>query len=82
MIISIVSPSSYLLLSSALTLHHSPTFLFICTANTRSFCLLPFPNSTMVSATRAKNKLAHPAAPVMTKADKEKAGIKVKRRAK
>lgn len=36
----------------------------------------------MVSATRAKNKLAHPAAPVMTKADKEKAGIKVKRRAK
>lgn len=34
-------------------------------------------HSTMVS-TRPKNKNAHPAAPVMTKAAKEKAGIKTK----
>ena len=36
----------------------------------------------MVTTTCTKNKHAHPATPVMTKADKEKAGIKVKRRAK
>ena len=36
----------------------------------------------MVAATRLKNKLAHPAAPMMTKAAKQKAGIKVKRRTK
>lgn len=35
----------------------------------------------MVS-TRQKNKKAHPAAPVMTEAAKEKAGIPTKRRAK
>ena len=35
----------------------------------------------MVS-TRTKNKLCHPAAPVMTNAAKEKAGIKTKRRQK
>ena len=35
----------------------------------------------MVS-TRTKNKLAHPAAPVMTEAAKQKAGIKTKRRPK
>lgn len=35
----------------------------------------------MVS-TRTKNKLAHPAAPVMTEAAKRKAGIKTKRRPK
>ena len=34
----------------------------------------------MVASTRAKNKLAHPAAPVMTEAAKQKAGIKAKRR--
>ena len=32
--------------------------------------------------TRIKNKLAHPAAPVMTKAQKTKAGIKTKQRQK
>jgi len=32
--------------------------------------------------TRRKNRLAHPAAPVMTEAAKQKAGIKTKRRAK
>ena len=36
----------------------------------------------MGSTTRTKNKLAHPATPVMTKAAMEKAGIKVKRHAK
>ena len=34
----------------------------------------------MVASTRAKNKLAHPGAPVMTNAAKKKAGIKVKSR--
>lgn len=32
----------------------------------------------MVASTCAKNKFAHPAAPVMTKAAKQKAGIKTK----
>ena len=36
----------------------------------------------MVASTRAKNKLAHPAAPVMTETAKRKAGIKMKRRSK
>ena len=36
----------------------------------------------MVASTRPKNKLAHPAAPVMTEAAKQKAGIKTKRRPK
>lgn len=36
----------------------------------------------MVPSTRASNKLARPAAPVMTDAAKQKAGIRVKRRAK
>jgi hypothetical protein len=36
----------------------------------------------MVATTRPKNKLAHPAAPVMTEAAKQKAGIKTKRRPK
>jgi len=36
----------------------------------------------MVASTRPKNKLAHPAAPVMTEAAKQKAGIKAKRRSK
>lgn len=36
----------------------------------------------MVASTRLKNKLAHPAAPVMTAAAKEKAGIKIRRRPK
>ena len=37
---------------------------------------------TMVTSTRAKNKLAHPAAPIMTEAAKRKAGIKHKQRPK
>jgi hypothetical protein len=37
---------------------------------------------TMVAATRLKNKKAHPAAPVMTEAAKQKAGIKTNRRSK
>lgn len=78
--IPIISPL-YLSFSPALALYHSPTYLSICTANTHSFHL-PSPDPTMVTTTRTKNKHAHPAAPVMTKADKEKAGIKVKRRAK
>lgn len=36
----------------------------------------------MVASTRAQNKLAHPAAPVMTNAAKKKAGIKTQRRSK
>jgi len=36
----------------------------------------------MVASTRNKNKLAHPAAPVMTAAAKQKAGIKTKPRPK
>ena len=36
----------------------------------------------MVTSTRAKNKLAHPAAPIMTEAAKRKAGIKHKQRPK
>lgn len=36
----------------------------------------------MVASTRAKNKLTHPATPVMTEAAKQKAGIKTKRRPK
>lgn len=36
----------------------------------------------MVASTRPKNKLTHPAAPVMTEAAKQKAGIKAKRRPK
>ena len=36
----------------------------------------------MVASTRAKNKFTHPAAPVMTEAAKQKAGIKTKRRPK
>ena len=34
----------------------------------------------MVTTTRAKNKTSHPAAPVMTRAAKEKAGIKTQPR--
>lgn len=34
----------------------------------------------MVTTTRAKNKTSHPAAPVMTRAAKEKAGIKTQQR--
>ena len=36
----------------------------------------------MVATTHPKNKLSHPAAPVMTQAAKKKAGIKVKQRPK
>lgn len=36
----------------------------------------------MVATTRLKNKLVHPAIPVMTEKAKEKAGIKAKRRPK
>ena len=36
----------------------------------------------MVASTRTKNKSAHPAAPIMTEAAKQKAGIKTKRHAK
>ena len=36
----------------------------------------------MVASTRRKKKDAHPAAPVMTKAAKQKAGIKTTRRTK
>jgi hypothetical protein len=41
----------------------------------------PF-HPAMVATTRPKNKLAHPAAPVMTEAAKQKAGIKTNRRPK
>lgn len=45
---------------------------------TTLFFLIPY--LPMVASTRLKNKLAHPAAPVMTTAAKQKAGIKTKPR--
>ena len=73
----------HLLLRSAILLHSSTVLSFIYprypALSTRSHS---FPHPTMVAATRPKNKLAHPATPVMTEAAKQKAGIKTKRRPK
>jgi len=58
------------------------TLLFIVLQHSRSPLITNLsPNPAMVD-TRRKNRLAHPAAPVMTEAAKQKAGIKTKRRAK
>ena len=67
---------------------HSPSstsgcfFIYLCyLAPPLTLTLFIF-YSTMVSATCAKNKTSHPAAPVMTEAAQKKAGIKTKRRPK
>ena len=65
-------PDSFLLATPAA---RSLSLYFFCSTPSAPFFQLF--HSTMVS-TRTKNKTAHPAAPVMTKAAKEKAGIKMK----
>lgn len=62
---------------SFIYLHHSAP---LCTPHTLALHFF-LPHPTMVS-TRAKNQLAHPAAPVMSEAAKRKAGIKTKPRPK
>ena len=54
------------------------SLIYLCSsALSTCFQLSSYP--TMVATTRPKNKLKHPAAPVMTPVAKEKAGIKTKR---
>lgn len=55
--------------------------LYLCRLASQLTLYFPISHLTMVS-TRTKNKTAHPAAPVMTEAAKQKAGIKTKRRPK
>ena len=79
---SCLSPQScsrFLPLSLLAISFHSLIYLCSSALSTR-FQLSSYP--TMVATTRPKNKLKHPAAPVMTPAEKEKAGIKTKRRPK
>lgn len=73
------SRSRFLPLSLLSISFHSLIYLCSSALSTR-FQLSSYP--TMVATTRPKNKLKHPAAPVMTPAEKEKAGIKTKRRPK
>lgn len=57
------------------------SFIYLC-FSALSARFLSFTRPTMVTTTRPKNKLAHPAAPVMTSAAKQKAGIKTRARPK
>ena len=56
-------------------------FIYSC-SETHQLTLSPFTSDPTMVSTRPKNKDAHPAAPVMTKAAKQKAGIKTKQRTK
>ena len=55
----------------------NPPLIYLCT-ETHRLTLSPFTSNPTMVSTRTKNKDAHPATPVMTKAAKRKAGIKTK----
>jgi len=79
-VIIILPLPSYLLFCLPTLLH---SFIHPCfPVLSLSTCSQPFSNPTMVASTRPKNKITHPAAPVMTEAAKQKAGIKTKRRSR
>ena len=56
-------------------------FIYLCSRALRHSLFSPISHRPMVS-TRPKNKKAHPAAPVMSDAAKQKAGIAIKKRQK
>ena len=71
-------PPPYLLFRPSILL----SFIYLCSALPLSTHSRSLSHLTMVATTRPKNKLSHPAAPVMTQVAKKKAGIKVKQRPK
>ena len=76
----VLPPPIYLSFHSS-TLPH--LFIYLCQpALSPSTRFQSLSHPVMVASTRAKNKHAHPAAPVMTEAAKKKAGIKTKHRQK
>jgi hypothetical protein len=77
---TILPPPISLLFRSSILLH---PFIYLCRpALSSSTHFQPLSQPVMVASTRPKNKLAHPAAPVMTETAKRKAGIKTNRRPK